>query len=223
MRALVVEDEERLLELLCRGLRKAGLGVDLARSGEEALVRAGASSYNVILLDVMLPGIDGFTVCRRMRAREIWAPTLMLTARDGVADRVEGLDSGADDYLVKPFSYDELLARVRALTRRAMPPRPTALEVGDLRLDPAARRAWVGGEELELTAREFALLEAFMRAPGRVLSRFDLLEQVWDQSYENRSNIIEVYVGHLREKIGRERIVTVRAAGYLLAADEDDR
>ena len=223
MRALVVEDEERLSELLGRGLRKAGLGVDLARSGEEALVRAGASPYDVIVLDVMLPGIDGFEVCRRLRAQEIWSPTLMLTARDGIGDRVAGLDSGADDYLIKPFSYEELLARIRALTRRAMPPRPNVLEVGDLRLDPASRRAWSGTEELSLTAREFSLLEVFMRAPGRVMSRLDLLEHVWDASYENRSNIIEVYVRQLREKVGREAIVTVRAAGYMLAADEDDQ
>jgi two-component system, OmpR family, response regulator len=222
MRVLVVEDEERLAELLSRGLRKAGLGVDLTHTGEEALVRAGASTYDLILLDLMLPGIDGFEVCRGLRAQQIWSPTLMLTARDGVADRVKGLDSGADDYLVKPFSYDELLARIRALTRRVMPPRPNVLEVGDLRLDPAERRAWSGKEALTLTAREFGLLETFMRAPGRVVSRFELLERVWDASYENRSNIIEVYVGHLREKLGREAIVTVRGAGYMLRVDEDD-
>jgi two-component system, OmpR family, response regulator len=223
MRVLVVEDETKLAELLRHKLRGEGMGVDLASNGEDALVRATATEYDLILLDLMLPGIDGFGVCRSLRTRSIWAPTLMLTARDSVDDRVRGLDSGADDYLVKPFSFDELLARVRALLRRGAPPRPVTLVAGDLRLDPASRRAWKRGEELSLTPREFGLLEVFMRHPGDVLSRFELLEHVWDEAYENRSNVIEVYVGYLRDKLGREAIETVRGAGYRLAADGDRR
>ncbi len=192
------------------------MGVDVAITGEDAVMRATATEYDLILLDVMLPGHDGFEVCRRLRAREVWSPTLMLTALDEVEHRVRGLDSGADDYLAKPFSFDELLARMRALTRRGAPPRPTLLTVGDLRLDPAARRVWRAGRELSLTAREFGMLEMFMRHPGQVLSRFELLEHVWDNSYENRSNVIEVYVGYLRDKLGRQAIETVRGAGYRL-------
>jgi two-component system OmpR family response regulator len=216
MRVLVVEDEPKLASLLRRGLRREGMGVDVAGSGEEAIVRALATDYDLILLDVMLPGFDGFDVCRRLRAEEVWSPTLMLTARDDIEDRVRGLDSGADDYLAKPFSFEELLARIRALMRRAATPRPPVLRVGDLRLDPATHRVWRGESELSLTAREFALLETFMRHPGEVLSRFELLEHVWDGSYENRSNVIEVYVGYLREKLDRAAIETVRGAGYRL-------
>jgi two-component system OmpR family response regulator len=223
VRVLVVEDEAKLAGLLRRGLRREGMGVDVARSGEDALVRAAATDYDVILLDLMLPGYDGFEVCRRLRADGVWSPTLMLTALDGVEDRVRGLDSGADDYLAKPFSFEELLARMRALVRRAAPPRPTVLLAGDLRLDPATHRVWRGGAELSLTGREFALLEVFMRQPGQVLSRFELLEHVWDGSYENRSNVIEVYVGYLREKLDRDAIETVRGAGYRLRTGDDDR
>jgi two-component system, OmpR family, response regulator len=220
VRVLVVEDEPKLAELIHHRLRREGMGVDVAADGEQALDRALATEYDLILLDLMLPGIDGFDVCRRLRRQDVWSPTLMLTARDGVEDRVRGLDSGADDYLVKPFSFDELLARVRALLRRGAPPRPAVLAAGGLRLDPAAHRVWRSGEELTFTSREFALLETFMRRPGQVLSRFDLLEHVWDGSYENRSNVIEVYVGYLREKLGRDAIETVRGAGYRLAVDE---
>ncbi|MHB8694768.1 MAG: response regulator transcription factor [Solirubrobacteraceae bacterium] len=216
MRVLVVEDEAKLAGLLREGLRRRGMGVDVAGTGEEALMRATATEYDLIVLDVMLPGYDGFEVCRRLRANEVWSPTLMLTALDAVEDRVNGLDSGADDYLMKPFSFDELMARARALIRRAAAPRPTLLSVGELRLDPAARRIWRGDDELSLTGREFAMLEMFMRHPGEVLSRFELLEHVWDDSYENRSNVIEVYVGYLREKLGRQVIETVRGAGYRL-------
>jgi two-component system, OmpR family, response regulator len=227
MRVLVVEDEAKLANVLRRGLRRQGMGVDIAGDGEEALVRAGATDYDVILLDVMLPGADGFDVCRELRARGVWSPTLMLTARDSVEDRVRGLDSGADDYLAKPFSFDELFARLRALVRRNARPRPTVLEAGRLSLDPASHRVWRAGAELTLTPREFALLEVFMRHPGEVLSKFDLLEHVWDHSYENRSNVIEVYVGYLREKLGRDVIETVRGAGYRLrdldGDDGDDR
>ena len=223
MRVLVVEDEAKLAGLLRHRLRREGMGVDVASNGEEALVRATATDYDLILLDLMLPGIDGFGVCRRLREQSIWSPTLMLTALGDVDDRVRGLDSGADDYLVKPFSFDELLARVRALLRRGAPPRPAVLTVGDLRLDPASHQAWRGGTRLSLTSREFALLEMLMRRPGQVLNRFELLEHVWDGTYENRSNVIEVYVGYLRDKLGREAIETVRGAGYRLHIDDDPR
>jgi two-component system, OmpR family, response regulator len=216
VRVLVVEDEAKLGALLRQGLRREGMGVDVASTGEEAVMRATATEYDVILLDVMLPGQNGFEVCRRLRASEVWSPTLMLTALVDVEDRIRGLDSGADDYLAKPFSFQELLARMRALIRRGAPPRPTILTVGELALDPAARDVWYAGRELSLTAREFALLETFMRHPGEVLSRFELLEHVWDGSYENRSNVIEVYVGYLRDKLGRDAIETVRGAGYRL-------
>jgi two-component system OmpR family response regulator len=224
VRVLVVEDETKLASLLRRGLRSRGMGVDVASTGEEALARATTTPYDVILLDLMLPGVDGLEVCRRLRAEEVWAPTLMLTALDEVDDRVRGLDAGADDYLAKPFSFDELMARIRALVRRSAPPRPAVLEVDDLRLDPASHRAWRDGDELSLTSREFSLLETFMRHPGQVLSRLELLEHVWDQSYENRSNVIEVYVGYLRDKLDRKGepspIETVRGAGYRLRSDD---
>jgi two-component system OmpR family response regulator len=226
MRVLVVDDEPKLASVLQRRLRSHGLGVDIASSGEAALQRATATDYDAIVLDLMLPGVDGFETCRRMRAAGVWSPTLMLTARNEVEDRVRGLDSGADDYLVKPFSLEELLARLRALTRRGAPPRPTVLEVDDLRLDPAERRAWRGDVELPLTAREFSLLEVFMRRPGEVLGRFELLEAVWDDSYENRSNVIEVYIGYLRDKLdrpfGRKSLETVRGAGYRLRTGEGE-
>jgi two-component system OmpR family response regulator len=223
MRVLVVEDEAKLAGLLSRGLRRQGMGTDVAADGEQAVVLATATAYDVILLDVMLPGADGFEVCRRLRRESVWSPTLMLTARDSVEDRVRGLDSGADDYLAKPFSFDELFARIRALTRRGAPQRPTVLQAGPLRLDPAGHRVWFRGTEVSLTAREFALLETFMHHPGEVLSRFELLEHVWDGTYENRSNIIEVYVRYLRDKLDRGAIETVRGSGYRLPADDDDR
>jgi two-component system OmpR family response regulator len=225
MRVLVVEDEAKLANLLRRGLRSEGMAVDVASDGEGALMRATSTTYDVILLDVMLPGRDGLEICRALRARDVWSPTLMLTALGEVDDRVRGLDAGADDYLTKPFSFEELLARIRALMRRPARPHSTVLGVGNLRLDPATHRAWRGETELALTAREFALLEAFMRRPGEVLSRFDLLEHVWDESYENRSNVIEVYVGYLREKVDRpfglQTLETVRGAGYRLRAGEE--
>jgi two-component system, OmpR family, response regulator len=218
VRVLVVEDETKLAVLLRQGLRREGISVDLAGTGEEALTRATAVDYDLILLDVMLPGQNGFEVCRGLRDHDVWSPTLMLTALDEVEDRVRGLDSGADDYLAKPFSFQELLARMRALIRRGAPPRPTLLTVGALRLDPAARLVWAADLELSLTAREFAMLELFMRRPGQALTRFELLEHVWDDSYENRSNVIEVYIGYLRDKLGRDVIETVRGVGYRLRA-----
>jgi two-component system, OmpR family, response regulator len=220
MRVLLVEDEVKMAGLLRRGLREEGLAVDVARTGDDAMWMARATEYDAIVLDVMLPGADGFEVCRRLREGGTWSPVIMLTARDGVNDRVAGLDAGADDYLAKPFSFAELLARLRALARRPPMERPTVLEVGDLRLDPATRRVWRGDEEIQLSAKEFALLETFMRRPGEVLSRYQLLEHCWDYGYENRSNVVDVYVRYLREKIdrpfGRESLETVRGVGYRL-------
>jgi two-component system, OmpR family, response regulator len=223
MRVLVVEDEKKLGQLLGRGLREEGYAADVANRGEDALWMARAAPYNAIVLDVMLPGLDGFEICRRLRRDGIWAPVLMLTARDTVEDRVSGLDVGADDYLTKPFAFEELLARIRALTRRSPVERPPVLEVGDLRLDPAAHRAWRDGQELDLSAKEFALLELFMRQAGITLSRTQLLDGAWDMAFESQSNVIDVYVRYLREKIdrpfGRDSIETVRGVGYRLRAD----
>jgi two-component system OmpR family response regulator len=223
MRVLVVEDERKLGELLRRGLGEEGYAADLADRGEEALWMVRAVEYDAVVLDVMLPGADGFEICRRMRESGVWAPVLMLTARDAVDDRVNGLDAGADDYLTKPFAFEELLARLRALTRRAPAERPPVLEVGDLRLDPGAHRAWRGDKELDLSAKEFALLELFMRRPGMTLSRTQLLDGAWDIAFESRSNVIDVYVRYLREKIdrpfGRDSIETIRGVGYRLTAE----
>ncbi len=223
MRVLVVEDEQRMASLIRRGLTEEGLVADVASSGEEALWMARATSYDAIVLDVMLPGINGFATCRELREQGVWSPVLMLTARDSVEDRVAGLDTGADDYLVKPFAFAELLARLRALSRRGEAERRVVLEVGDLRLDPVTRRAWRGETEVSLSTKEFSLLETFMRRPGAVLSRLTLLEHAWDFAYENRSNVVDVFVRHLRAKIdepfGRKSIETVRGAGYRLRAD----
>jgi two-component system OmpR family response regulator len=223
VRVLVVEDEEKLGQLLGRGLREEGHAADVAARGEEALWMARAVDYDAIVLDVMLPGADGFEVCRRLRHDGVWSPVLMLTARDAVDDRIGGLDAGADDYLTKPFSFEELLARLRALTRRAPVERPSVLEVGDLRLDPAAHRAWRGEQELDLSAKEFSLLEVFMRRPGVALTRTQLIDGAWDIAFESRSNVVDVYVGYLRQKIdrpfGRDSIETVRSVGYRLRAD----
>jgi two-component system, OmpR family, response regulator len=227
MRVLIVEDEPKLAGLLRRGLTRDGFAADIAGSGEDALPRAEATEYDAIILDLMLPGIDGLEVCERLRAAGVWSPILILTARDAVRDRVAGLDRGADDYLTKPFSYAELLARLRALARRGRPERPTVLEVGDLRLDPATRQATRGQAEIELSPKEFAVLETFMRRPGEVLSRFDLLEHAWDYDYENRSNVVDAYVRLLRQKIdrpfGTESIETVRGAGYRMRVDGGKR
>jgi two-component system OmpR family response regulator len=220
MRVLLVEDKSRLAALLSRGMRKAGLSADIAATGEEAVWMAAATPYDAVVLDVMLPGIDGFETCRRLRSADVWAPVLMLTARDSVDDRVAGLDSGADDYLTKPFSFRELLARLRALVRRGTRERPAVLEAADLRLDPAARCVWRGEAEIKLTQKEFALLEALMRHRGEVLSRLQLLECAWDSAYENRSNIVDAYMRRLREKVDRpfgvQTLQTVRGAGYRL-------
>ncbi len=204
--------------LLQRGLRDEGIATDVSDNGEDALWMAGSTEFDAIVLDVMLPGIDGFETCRRLRADGVWAPVLMLTARDSIEDRVAGLDGGADDYLPKPFSFAELSARIRALARRGAVARPSILRVLDLELDPAERRVSRNGTEIALSAKEFALLETFMRRPGAVLSRLQLLEHAWDYEYENRSNVVDVYVRYLREKIDRpfgcDSIETVRGVGY---------
>ena len=219
----MVEDDARMAAAIRRGLRFEGLVIDLAADGEQALRSAAATAYDAMVLDVMLPGMDGFETCRRLRERGVWSPVLMLTARDAVEDRVRGLDGGADDYLTKPFSLAELVARLRALARRGPVERPAVLEVGALRLDPAAREVRRGDVEIELSAREFALLETFMRRPGLVLSQDQLLEAAWDLGYEQRSNVVEVYVRYLREKVDRpfavRSIETVRGVGYRLRRD----
>jgi len=223
VRLLLVEDDLRMAAAIRRGLRAEGTVVDVASSGEEGVAMARATEYDALVLDVMLPEMDGFDTCRLLRRERVWAPVIMLTARDAVDDRVRGLDAGADDYLTKPFSLAELLARLRALSRRGPVERPTVLEVGDLRLDPAARQVWRGDEEIVLSARELALLETFMRRPGHVLSQSQLLDAAWDLGYEQRSNVVEVYVGYLRQKIdrpfGKRSLETVRGIGYRLRKD----
>ena len=216
----MVEDEPRMAALLKRGLEEEGHAVDVADNGPDAVWMGTENPYSAIVLDVMLPGLDGFEVARRLRVGGRWAPILLLTARTEVADRVEGLDAGADDYLAKPFSFAELSARIRALVRRGQPERPVVLAVGDLRLDPASRRAWRGEDELDLSAKEFALLELFMRHPGELLTRSAILDQVWDYAYDGVSNVVDQYVAYLRRKIdrpyGRRDLETVRGAGYRL-------
>ncbi len=223
MQVLVVEDEVKMAALISRGLKEDGLTVEVAATGEEAVGMAGSSAYDAIVLDVILPGIDGFETCRRLRVEGIWAPVLMLTARGALEDRVSGLDGGADDYLTKPFSFAELLARLRALVRRGRAERPSIIEVGDLRLDPATHQVWRGETEIDLSAKEFVLLETFMRSPGHVLTRSQLLDQAWEYDFEHRSNVIEVYVRYLRRKIDLpfevESLETIRGAGYRLRKD----
>jgi len=220
VRTLVVEDDPKLGPLLRRGLSERGGAADLAVCGEDALWMAQAKTYDAIVLDVMLPGLDGYETCARLRTDGVWTPVLLLTARDAVEDRIHGLDSGADDYLIKPFSLAELRARLRAIIRRGAAERPAVLEVGDLKLDPATQRVWRGEVEIELSAKELALLELFMRRPGQVLSRYELLDHAWDMNYDNRSNVVTVHVRHLREKIDRpfqrNSIETIRGSGYRL-------
>ena len=223
MRVLIVEDEVKMAALLRRGLIEDGHLVEIAGDGETAVAMARASEYDAIVLDVMLPRLDGFSACRRIREAGVWTGVLMLTARDSVQDRVSGLDCGADDYLVKPFSFSELLARLRALARRGGQPRPTQLVVDDLVLDPASHRVWRGETEIRLSTKEFTLLETMMRRPGMVLDRSQLLEYAWDYGYENRSNVVDVYIRYLRRKIDlpfdRSSIETVRGAGYRLRSE----
>jgi DNA-binding response OmpR family regulator len=225
MRILVVEDEVRLAEAVRRGLEAEGFAVDVAHDGNDGLWRArvGQGTYDAIILDIMLPGMNGFRVCSAIREQEDWTPILMLTAKDGELDEAEALDTGADDFLHKPFSYVVLLARLRALLRRGAPERPTQLSAGDLRLDPAEHRCWRGDTELVLTAREFSLLELLMRRAGQVQSKTQILDHVWDPAFDGDANIVEVYIGYLRRKIdvpfGRKAIETLRGAGYRLAAN----
>jgi two-component system OmpR family response regulator len=223
VRVLLVEDDVRMAAAVRRGLRWEGIVADVAVRGDDAVWMVAAGAYDVVVLDVMLPDVDGFETCRRLRAEGLWVPVIMLTARDAVGDRVRGLDQGADDYMTKPFSLAELIARLRALARRAPGERPTVMSVGDLRLDPATHQVWRGTVEVVLSAREFALLETFMRRPGQVLSQPRLLDAAWDLGYEQRSNVVEVYVRYLREKIDRPfgvtSLETVRGIGYRLRAD----
>ena len=216
MRLLLVEDDVKLARALARGLRRHAYAVDVADDGEQALMRAAVYDYDAIVLDVMLPGGDGFGVCRALRGRGLAAPVLMLTARDAVDDRIVGLDAGADDYLAKPFDFGELLARIRALLRRGPVSRPAQLRVGDLVVDPATRTVKRAGRPVELTSREFGVLEYLARHPGEVISRTRLLEHVWDENFDGSTNVVDVYVGYLRRKLGRSRIVTVRGAGFRL-------
>jgi len=224
MRVLVVEDQVKMAGLIKRGLEREGYAVDVAGDGDEGLWFAREHDYDVVVLDVMIPGPDGFAICRTLRSEGCWSPVLMLTARDAVEDRVRGLDAGADDYLVKPFAFAELFARLRSLTRRGPVERPSALEVGDLVLDPVSHTVSRGDEPVELSAKEFALLEFLMRHAGDVVSRTQILEHVWDFAYEGTSNVVDVYVRYLREKVdrpfGRTSIETVRGAGYRLRAEE---
>jgi two-component system OmpR family response regulator len=224
MRILLVEDEIKMARAIRRGLEHEGYAVDAVGDGEEALFRATESDYDGIVLDLMLPGMDGFAVCRTLRSRDRWAPVLVLTARDAVEDRIRGLDAGADDYLVKPFAFGELLARLRALVRRGPGVRPAVLEVGDVKLDPAAHRVLRAGQAVELSAREFALLEYLMRHAGEVVSRTRILDHVWDYNYDGLSNVVDVYVGYLRRKLGTSSapgepfIRTVRGVGYVVGS-----
>ena len=224
VRVLVIEDEVRMARLVKRALEEEGHAVDVAGDGPDGLWMATENPYAAIVLDVMLPGFDGFELCRRLREADVWAPVLMLTARDQVGDRVRGLDAGADDYLVKPFSLLELSARLRALARRDDHRRPAVLASGELRLDPATKRAWRADTELELSPKEFSLLELFLRHPGVVLTRSQIIESVWDFAYDGTSNVVDQYVKYLRRKVdapfGRSDIQTVRGMGYRLRAEE---
>jgi len=223
MRVLVVEDEKRLAAGLRKGLEADGFAVDVALDGTDGLWLAREESYDAMVLDIMLPGVNGYRICQVLREEGVWTPILMLTARDGESDEVDALDAGADDYLTKPFSHAVLVARLRALMRRGAPERPTVLEAGDLRLDPASKQVWRGATEVVLTARELALLEYLMRRSGEALSKLDILEHVWDYAFEGDPNIVEVYIGHLRNKLdrpfNRAAIQTIRGAGYRLAVD----
>jgi two-component system OmpR family response regulator len=223
MRVLVVEDEIKMSALIKRGLEREGYAVDVALDGDEALWAAREQDYDAIVLDAMIPGTDGFTVCHTLRSEGRWSPVLMLTARDSVEDRVRGLDAGADDYLTKPFAFTELFARLRALTRRRVVERPVQLTAGDLVLDPATRSVTRGGTPISLSAKEFALLELLMRHPDEVLTRQVILEHVWDFAYDGVSNVVDVYIRYVREKVdrpfGRSSIETVRGVGYRLRDD----
>ena len=223
MRVLLVDDEVRLAEGIRRGLEAEGMTVDVAHNGVDGLWRAREQDYDVVVLDVMMPGMSGYRVCQSMRAEEIWTPVLFLTAKDGEWDEVEGFETGADDWLTKPFSYPVLVARLRSLVRRGATARPATFSAGDLMLDPAARTVHRGDTEIELTAREFAVLEFLMRHPAEVVTKLEVLDNVWDDAFDGDPNIVEVYIGRLRRKVdrpfGRDGIQTLRGAGYRMAAD----
>ena len=225
MRVLLIEDHARMAELIARGLRREMYAVDVARTGQAGIRLAVANDYDAVVLDLMLPDVDGFEALRRIRSKDRWEPVLMLTARDAIDDRVRGLDAGADDYLTKPFAFPELLARIRALVRRDAAPRPAVLRVGTLVLDPASHEVFRGDSAIDLSPREFALLQLFMRRPGVALPRELLIEHAWDMGYQGGSNIVDVYVRYLREKIDRpygcRSLETVRGVGYRLRADHE--
>ena len=222
MRVLVVEDEVKIARAIRRGLEHEGYATDVATTGQDAIHQATEHEYDAVVLDVKIPAPDGFAVCRQMRARNLWAPVVMLTARDSVDDRIQGLDAGADDYLIKPFAFGELLARLRALLRRAPVERPAIIRAGDVTLDPAAHAVTWAGKPVELTGREFALLEFLMRHTGQVLTRTAMLERVWGSGYDGDSNVVDVYIGYLRRKLegppGAPLIKTMRGVGYILDA-----
>lgn len=225
MRILVVEDEANIAEALATGLRAEGFDVDIADNGTDGLWRAREGGYAAIILDILLPGLNGYKVCRTLREEDVWTPILMLTAKDGELDEAEALDTGADDFLSKPFSFVVLVARLRALLRRGATPRPTVLTVGSLTLDPASRQCTRRGATIDLTAREYALLDLLMRRSDAIVSKSTLLDEVWGPDFEGDPNIVEVYVGYVRKKIdapfGLQTILTVRGAGYRLVADEE--
>ncbi|PRY10777.1 response regulator transcription factor [Kineococcus rhizosphaerae] len=214
MRVLLVDDEVTLAATLASGLEGVGFGVEVVHDGGTGLERATEGAFDVVVLDIMLPVLNGYEVCRTLRSRQVWTPVLMLTAKDGEYDETDAFDLGADDYLRKPFSFEVLVARLRALVRRGAPERPAVLSAGDLVLDPASQRVHLAGEEVRLTAREFQVLHHFMRNAGDVLTKTNVLQNVWDEFYDGDDNLVEVYVGYLRKKIGREFIETVRGAGY---------
>lgn len=225
MRILLVEDEKRISHFVSKGLRENSFAVDAATDGETALYQASVNDYDAIILDVMIPAPDGFAVCRRLREKNIQTPILMLTARDATEDKIHGLDAGADDYLTKPFEFAELLARIRALLRRGAKILPAKIEIGDLTIDTNAQKARRGEQEIQLTAKEFALLEYLARNVGRVIGRAEISEHVWDETYDPFSNSIEVFINRLRRKIDGDdqmRLLhTRRGAGYVLTSDED--
>lgn len=223
MRVLVVEDETALAEVVRAGLADEGFAVDVQHTGVDGLWAATENAYDVVVLDIMLPGLNGYEVCRQLRSRGVWTPVLMLTAKEGEYDQADAFDLGADDYLIKPFSFVVLVARLRALVRRGAPARPVVLTAGDLTVDPARRQVTRAGQPVRVTAREFALLEFLMRHRGDVVSKLQIIENVWDANFDGDPNIVEVYVGYLRRKIdqpfGRSAIQTERGMGYRLAAD----